>query len=81
MVGPRLKSRLIRYLPAASVKQVGSQLLSVSCRVSPGDILLKLNWDLVRVWSSSGLVNRGRSQEDEIYFERWERMTYLMIKN
>jgi len=26
MVGPRLKSRLIRYLPAAPVKQVGSEL-------------------------------------------------------
>jgi len=26
MVGPRLKSRLIRYLPAASVKQVGLEL-------------------------------------------------------
>jgi hypothetical protein len=37
--------------------------------------------DIGRGWSSSGLVNRGRSQEDGIYFERWERMTYLMIKN
>jgi hypothetical protein len=65
MVGPRLKSKLIRYLPAAPVKQVGSQLLSVSCRVSPLDILLML----VEVGSRSGLANRGRSQEDEIYFE------------
>jgi hypothetical protein len=54
MVGPRLKSRLIRYLPAAPVKQVGSQLLSVSCRVSPGDILLILIWVLVEVWSIAG---------------------------
>jgi hypothetical protein len=69
MGGPRLKSRLIRYLPAAPVKQVGSQLLSVSCRVSPGDILLKLDWGLVRIWSRSGLVNCGRSQEDGVYFE------------
>jgi hypothetical protein len=35
------------------------------CRVSPWDILLML----VEVGSRSDLVNRGRSQEDGVYFE------------
>jgi hypothetical protein len=52
-----------------------STVLSVS--YIKGHILLML----VEVGSRSGLVNRGRSQEDGMYFERWERMTYLIIKN
>ena len=76
MVGPRLKSRLIRYLPAASVKQVGSQLFYQF--LPRRGYLTDTGLGLSR---GRSLVNRWRSQEDEIYFERWERITYLIIKN
>ena len=76
MVGAKSEVVVIWYLPAAPVKQVGSRLPSASPRLIRGILLMS-----VRAGSRSSLINRWRSQEDEICFERSESIFYSGIEN
>ena len=60
----RPEVEVIRFLPAASVKQVGSQLLSVSMPRLTSEYLTDGRLRCGRV-----LISRWRSQEDEECYE------------